>query len=534
MSDPEQFDFIVVGAGSAGCVLANRLTEYGRYSVLLLEAGGPDASPWIHIPLGYGRHFADPRVNWLYESEPHPATGDRAIPEPRGKVLGGSSSINGLVYVRGHRRDYDNWRDQGNSGWGYDDVLPYFRKSEDQQRGADEFHGVGGPMAVSDPTDRHPLCDAFIAAAAEYGQPRNEDFNGASQAGFGYLQFNLRRGRRESAATAYLRPARKSPSLSVETNAYTTRILLDGKRAVGVEYTRDGNVRQAHARAEVLVSAGAINSPQLLQLSGVGPGQILTGQGVELCHALPGVGRNLQDHYNARLVYRARRVTTLNNMVRNPLRGAASVVNYALRRRGYLTMGASYAAGFFRVNPAAVSPDIQVGLALFSTDRAGTRLHPFPGFSLIVRLLQPESLGEVAIASADPMAPPVIRPNYLAASRDAAILVEGMQQVRELMRQPAIQPFVDTEFAPGPDCVTDNDMLEFVRTRGGTSYHPVGTCKMGSDEDAVVDARLRVHGVDALRVVDASIMPRIVSGNTNAPTIMIAEKAADMILEDAR
>lgn len=534
MSDPEQIDFIVVGAGSAGCVLANRLTENGRYSVLLLEAGGPDKSPWIHIPLGYGRHFADPRVNWLYESEPHPASGNRAIPEPRGKVLGGSSSINGLVYVRGHRRDYDNWRDLGNSGWGYDDVLPFFRRSEDQQRGSDDFHGVGGPMAVSDPTDRHPLCDAFIDAAAEYGQPRNEDFNGAGQAGFGYLQFNMRRGRRESAATAYLRPAMKRPNLSVVTHAHTTRVLLDGNRAVGVEYVRDGTVHRAHAGGEVLLCAGAINSPQLLQLSGIGPGEILAGQGIELCHALPGVGHNLQDHYNARLVYRARRVTTLNNMVRNPLRGVASVMNYALRRRGYLTMGASYAAGFFRASPAAVSPDIQVGLALFSTDKAGSRLHPFSGFSLIVRLLHPESHGEVQIVSADPMSAPAIRPNYLSEPRDAAVLVEGMYQVRELMQQPAMQPFVDSEFAPGPDCATDNEMLDFVRTRGGTSYHPVGTCKMGSGEDAVVDARLRVRGLGALRVVDASIMPRIVSGNTNAPTIMIAEKAAEMILEDGR
>ncbi|MBT3930644.1 MAG: choline dehydrogenase [Rhodospirillaceae bacterium] len=534
MAEPAQYDFIVVGAGSAGCVLANRLSADGRHRVLLLEAGGRDTSPWIHVPLGYGKHFANPKVNWMYASEPHPASGNRAIPEPRGKVLGGSSSINGLVYVRGHRADYDVWRQMGNPGWGFDDVLPYFRKSEDQQRGDDPFHGVGGPLAVSDPTDRHALCDAFVTAAGECGYPANDDFNGPEQEGFGYLQFNLRRGRRASAATAYLKPARRRSNLTIETHAHVTRVLFEGTRATGVAYLRGGTACTAQARGEVILSGGAINSPQLLQLSGVGPPDLLRQHGIDVVHGLPGVGANLQDHYNARLVYRCSQPVTLNDVVGHPVRAVAEGLRYAFARRGFLTMGASYAAGFFRQDEASATPDIQVGLALFSTDRAGTKLHPFSGFSLIVRLLRPESRGEVEIESADPMGSPAIRPNYLDVSRDADLLVRGMQSARLIAAAPAMQAFADGEYLPGADCASDADMLDFVRARGGTSYHPVGTCRMGTGSDAVVDARLRVHGLERLRVVDASIMPQIVSGNTNAPTIMIGEKAADMILEDSR
>ena len=532
MAEPEQYDFVIVGAGSAGCVLANRLSADGRHSVLLLEAGGRDTSPWIHIPLGYGKHFDNPKVNWLYASDPHPASGNRAIPEPRGKVLGGSSSINGLVYVRGHRADYDIWRQMGNLGWGFDDVLPYFRKSEDQQRGDDPFHGVGGPLAVSDPTDRHVLCDAFVAAAGECGYPANDDFNGPEQEGFGYLQFNHRRGRRASAATAYLKPARRRSNLKIETGAHVTRVLFDGTRATGVAYVRKGKSCVAHAGSEVILSGGAINSPQLLQISGVGSPELLRQHDIDVVHALPGVGANLQDHYNARLVYRCRQPVTLNDVVGHPVRAVTEGLRYAFARRGFLTMGASYAAGFYRQDAASATPDIQVGLALFSTDRAGTKLHPFSGFSLIVRLLRPDSRGKVVIESADPMRAPAIRPNYLAVQRDAELLVGGLRTARRIADAPAMQAFADGEYAPGADCASDEDMLDFVRRRGGTSYHPVGTCRMGSGDDAVVDARLRVHGLERLRVVDASVMPQIISGNTNAPTIMIGEKAADMILED--
>ena len=534
MADEERFDFIIVGAGSAGCVLANRLTENGRYSVLLLEAGGKDSSPWIHVPLGYGKHFTNPDVNWLYESEPHPATGNRALPEPRGKVLGGSSSINGLVYVRGDLTDYDLWRQLGNAGWGFDDVLPYFRKAEDQQRGADSYHGVGGPLTVSDPTDRHPLCEAFIAAGEQCGYSRNDDFNGAQLEGFGYLQVNLKRGRRASAATAYLRPIRRRRNLQVTTHAHATRILFEGRRATSVEFMRNGKSTTANASREIILAGGAINSPQLLQLSGIGPAGHLRSHGIDSVADSPDVGANLQDHYNARLVYKSTQPITLNDVVGNPMRSVMTGLRYAFLRKGFLTIGASSAAGFFRMDPAAVAPDIQAGIALFSTDKAGTGLHPFSGFSIIVRLLRPESRGEVMIKNADPFDAPAIRPDYLSAPRDEDLLVGGLLAMRELSEMPALKPFVAAEYLPGPECRTEAEMRDFVRHRGGTSYHPVGTCRMGTDQTAVVDARLRVRGVEGLRVVDASIMPRIVSGNTNAPTIMIGEKASDMILEDAR
>jgi choline dehydrogenase len=534
LAEDEQFDFIIVGAGSAGCVLANRLTENGRHRVLLLEAGGEDRSPWIHIPLGYGKHFTNPAVNWLYESEPHPATGNRALPEPRGKVLGGSSSINGLVYVRGDRSDYDLWRQLGNPGWGYEDVLPYFRKSEDQARGADDFHGVGGPLTVSDVSEPHPLCDAFISAGEELGYRRNDDFNGASLDGFGYLQFNLCRGRRASAATAYLKPARRRQNLRVLTHAHATRVLFEGTRATGIAYEHQGVSCTAHTSGEVILAGGTINSPQLLQLSGIGPGDHLSRYGISVVADRRDVGSNLQDHYNARLVYRCTQPITLNDVLGNPFRSVGTGLRYLLSRKGFLTIGASSAAGFFTVDPSAVAPDIQAGMALFSTDKAGTRLHPFSGFSIIVRLLRPESRGEVMIENANPFAAPAIRPNFLSAARDEDLLVSGLLTMRQLGDTQALKPLVASEYLPGRDCVSEYDMREFVRHRGGTSYHPVGTCRMGDDPEAVVDPRLRVNGIEGLRVVDASIMPRIVSGNTNAPTIMIAEKASATILGDVR
>ncbi|HZN23921.1 MAG TPA: GMC family oxidoreductase N-terminal domain-containing protein [Burkholderiales bacterium] len=532
MHQGTEFDFIVVGAGSAGCVLANRLSASGRHNVLLLEAGGKDNDPWIHIPLGYGKHFRNPKVNWLYASEADEKTASRVIAQPRGKVLGGTSSINGMVYVRGQREDYDEWRDLGNPGWGYADVLPCFRKAEDNERGADEYHGIGGPLSVSDPADKHPLCEAFFDAATACGYPRNADINGATQTGFGYNQVTQRRGRRCSTAVAYLRPARGRSNLSVVTDAHATRILFSGRRAVGIEYLRGGARESAHARAEVILTAGAFNSPQLMQLSGLGPGALLQQHGIPVVADMPGVGANLQDHYNGRLVFECTEAFTLNDVVRNPLRKLREGLRYFLLRRGFLTMGASTATGFVSTDPAVSRPDVQIGLVLYSTDKFGDTLHPFSGFTLLVRLLRPESRGTVHIKSADPRDPPAIRPNYLSTRKDCHVLVTGMKVAQRLVEAAPLRRYVARKHEP-PDSVTSNDdWLQYLRERGGISFHPVGTCRMGKDDDAVVDERLRVRGIGSLRVVDASIMPTLVSGNTNAPVIMIGEKGADMILQE--
>lgn len=527
------FDFVVIGAGAAGCVLANRLTASGRHSVLLLEAGGADRSPWIHIPLGYGKLFTNPKMNWLYSSEPQAGAGNRRIAQPRGKVLGGSSSINGLLYIRGQREDYDRWRDFGNAGWGYADVLPYFRKAEDQQRGADEYHGVGGPLSVSDPSEPHPLCEAYLAAAEECGYRRNPDFNGAAQEGFGYNQLTLRNGFRSSAATAYLRPARRRGNLTVITRAHATRILFSDKRATGVEYLRAGNLGSATARREVIVAGGSFNSPQLLQLSGIGQASLLQGFGIRVVADLPGVGMNLQDHYTGRLVYECTEAFTLNDVVGNVARGLAAALRYAFLRKGPLMMGASYATGFLRADPASATPDVQTSISLFSADKAGDKLHRFSGFSLTARLLRPESRGSVLIQNTDPLQAPAIRPNYLSAEKDCAVLLAGMKATRRLADTTAMRRYIVREHYPGSSCKSDSDLLDFLRQRGGIAYHPVGTCKMGNDASAVVDDRLRVRELEGLRVVDASIMPTLISGNTLAPAIMIAEKGADMILQDA-
>lgn len=533
MQETYSYDYVIVGAGSAGCVLANRLTACGRYRVLLLEAGGEDRNPWLHIPLGYGKSFSNPNVNWLYTGEPEAGSGNRRIAQPRGKVLGGSSSINGLVYIRGQHEDYDHWRDLGNADWGFENVLPYFRRSENQQRGSDAYHGVGGPLCISDPSEPHPLCEAYIAAAEACGYPRNPDFNGVRQEGFGYVQLTLRKGLRSSTATGYLRPARRRDNLKVITHAHATRLLFTDKKVTGVEYIRQGSRQVAHAGQEIILSAGAFNSPQLMQLSGLGPASLLQGFGIPVVADMPEVGANLQDHYNGKLVYQSSEPFTLNDVIGHFGKGVAAALRYLFLRKGVLMMGASYAAGFLRTDPTLSRPDIQAGLALFSGDKAGNNLHPFSGFSLVVRLLQPESRGSVAIQSADPLQAPAIRPNYLSTAKDRAALLAGVKAVRRIMDTPAMRRYVVREHEPGTACVSDEDLLAYIQRRGGISYHPVGTCRMGSDSNAVVDDRLRVRGIPGLRVVDASIMPTIVSGNTNAPTIMIAEKGADMILEDA-
>ncbi len=526
------FDYIVIGGGSAGCVLANRLSASGEHRVLLLEAGGEDRNPWIHIPLGYGKLFRNAKLNWLYESEPEPELDNRRILQPRGKVLGGSSSINGLVYIRGQKEDFDHWRQLGNVGWSYDEVLSYFRRAEDQQRGPDEFHGIGGPLSVADQCEPHELCEAFIAAAEESGIPRNDDFNGARQEGAGYFQTTSRRGRRCSAAVGYLRPARGRANLCVLTEAPTLKILFAAGEAVGVLFHHQGETRRAEARGEVILAAGAIASPPLLQLSGIGPDALLRRHGIPVLRALDGVGENLQDHLQSRLVYRCTRPITLNDDLASWRRSAGIGLRYALWRKGPLAISAGYAGGFFRTDPRFATPDVQAHFINFSTTKMGDNLHPFSGFTASICQLRPESRGHVRIKSADPLARPAIQLNYLSTETDRRTMVADLKLLRRIMQAPALKPYIDSEYEPGPACTGDEELLRHIRARASTIYHPTCTCRMGQDPMAVVDARLRVQGVGRLRVIDGSVMPSVVSGNTNAAIIMIGEKGADMILAD--
>jgi choline dehydrogenase len=532
-SEALEFDYVIVGAGSAGCVLANRLSADGRNSVLLLEAGPKDTNLWIHVPLGYGKLFKEKTVNWMYQTELEPGLDGRTVFQPRGKVLGGSSSINGLLYVRGQHEDYDRWRQRGNAGWGYDDVLPYFKKAENQQRGADKYHGAGGPLPVSDWRHADPLSEAFVVAAAQTGIPTNPDFNGASQEGAGFFQTTTQRGRRASTAYSYLRPAKSRSNLHVETSALAQRILFEGRRARAVEYRQGGALRTARARKEILVSGGAYNSPQLLQLSGVGPAELLKQHGIDIVLDAPGVGNDLQDHLQVRLVTRCSQPVTLNDIVNHPVRRVMAGARYAAFRRGPLTIAAGTSGAFFKTNPRLATPDIQIHFLPFSTDRMGEKLHSFSAFSASVCQLRPESRGSLRIRSADPAVPPEIRINYLATETDRTAFIEGFKILRQIMAAPALKPYAVDEILPGSKVTSDEDILAFCRRTGSTVYHPTSTCRMGNDPLAVVDQRLRLRGIEGLRVVDASVMPDLMSGNTNAPTIMIAEKASDMILEDA-
>jgi choline dehydrogenase-like flavoprotein len=531
--DKARFDYIIVGAGSAGCVLANRLTESGRHRVLLLEAGGHDRHIWIHIPLGYGKLFDNAKVNWLYKTEPEPELNNRQIIQPRGKVLGGSSSINGLLYVRGQHEDYDHWRQLGNTGWGFADVLPYFRRAENQGRGADEFHGVGGPLAVSDVCEPHPLCEAFIEAAQSAGIPRNDDFNGATQEGAGYFQLTSKNGRRWSTAVGYLRPARCRPNLAIVSNALASRIVFSGRRAVGVSYLQQGVTRTAYADAEVIVAGGAFNSPQLLQLSGLGPAKVLRDLGIEVIADMPGVGADLQDHLQIRMQYRCTEPITMNDVINHWRHRYGAGLRYIMSRKGLLTIGAGYAGAFLLTRRELATPDVQIHFLIFSAEAAGAVLHAFPGFMASVCQLRPESRGFVRIKSHDPNVPPAIQPRYLSARGDRDTVVAGMKAMRRIMSEPQMRRYIAEERAPGAHCVSDGDLLAFARDTGTTVYHPTSTCRMGPDPPAVVDERLRVRGFERLRVIDASIMPTVVSGNTNAAAVMIGEKGADMVLEDA-
>ena len=511
------FDYIIVGAGSAGCVLANRLTEDPRCRVLLLEAGPRDTDRWIHVPLGYGRLFARTDINWAYESEPEPALNGRRVFTPRGKVLGGSSSINGLVYIRGQPEDFDGW---GVPGWRFDDLLPYFKKSENQSRGADAWHGVGGPLEVGDLPDRHELCDAFIASAGALGIPRNQDFNGARQEGAGYYQATTCRGRRCSAATGYLRPAEKRSNLKIEVNALATRILFTGRKASGVEF----NGKTVGAEREVILSGGAFNSPQLLQLSGIGPARLLQSHGIPSLHDAP-VGEGLQDHFYVRTFWRCNKPITLNDDMASLFRQAKIGLQYLLRKRGPLTVSAGYAAAFVRTREELKRPDAQIYFINFSTARRGGVLHAHSGFTCSVSQLQVESRGSVRIRSADPAAPPAIHYNYLATENDRRVMVEGLKLVRRIVNRPPMRDYVVDEFLPGPQVRSDEDWLAFCREAGDTVFHPTSTCSIG----AVVDGELRVKGVSGLRVIDASVMPAVPSGNINAAVIAVAEKGADLV-----
>ncbi len=537
-----EFDYIIVGAGSAGCVLANRLTEDGRATVLLLEAGGKDSSPLIHIPVGYAQTLKDPKVNWLFETEADPGTGDRAHVWPRGKVLGGSSSINGLIYVRGQAADYDGWSQLGCTGWGFADCLPYFKKAENNERLKDDLHGTSGPLHVTDPRDRHIVSDACIAGAQELGLPFNDDVNGASQDGVSYFQLTIHNGRRWSAAMAYLRPAMARATLSVEIRAQAETVLFDGKRATGVRYTQDGKSIEARARREVILCGGAVNSPQLLELSGIGDPEVLKAAGIEVRHALPGVGANLQDHFVVGMQFRLKPGAPSVNQSTRGWRLAVEAARYATQRKGLLALSAAHVQAYVRTRPGLSGPDVQYHILPATADvqlQADTgkfELERTPGLTIAPCQLRPESRGTIHVKSADPFAPPAIRPNYLADPIDQATIVAGLQWARALGNTRALAAYVDHEILPGLEAAPDDaGLLEYARQTGSTIYHPVGTCRMGQagDAGAVVDPEGRVHGIASLRVIDASIMPRLVSGNTNAPTIMVAEKLADVIRAEA-
>jgi choline dehydrogenase len=523
------YDYIIVGAGSAGSVLANRLTEDPRVTVLLLEAGGSDRHPYITAPAGFLKTFDDPRFNWCFTTAPGPGIDGRAIHFPRGKVLGGSSAINGHLYVRGQARDFDTWAQLGNRGWSYDDVLPYFRRSEDRSTGADAWHGVGGPQHVSDIDERHPICEAFLAGAEELGLAHNPDYNGATQEGVGYYQRTIRRGRRVSAAHSFLRPAMRRPNLHVVTHALVRRVVLEGRRAVGISYARHGRVATARAGREVILSAGAIGSPHLLQLSGIGAPEHLGAIGIEVRHALPGVGEGLQDHYAVRVAHRVTQPITLNERARG-MRLCWEIGRWLATGRGLLAFSPAHVAAFVRSRRDLDLPDLQFVFtpASYTVGVVG-KLQPFPGMTIGVWQMRPESKGFVRARSADPEDAPAIQPNYLAADADCRAIVDGLSWCRRLLATKALAPYRGAETLPGVDIVGDEALLAYARSHGATVYHAVSTCRMGNDPRTVVGADLAVHGLAGLRVVDASVMPTMPSANTNAATLMIAEKAADII-----
>lgn len=533
MHDNIEVDFIVAGAGSAGCAVAARLAEDGRHRVLLLEAGPRDSGFWIKVPLGYPMLFTNPRVNWMFESEPEPELNQRRMYNPRGKVLGGTSSINGMLYVRGHPDDYNTWAQLGNPGWGWDDVLPYFRKSEDQTRGGDGLHGTGGPLTVSDQPNPSPVALAIVEAAVEAGLPRNPDFNGPSQEGAGLYQTTTRDRQRMSSSRAFLAGAPKN--LQIATGAHVSRLLLEGRRVVGVEYRQGRRMLRARARHEVVVSGGAFGSPQLLQLSGIGPAQHLQAHGIDVMHHLPAVGSTLRDHFYTSMIFRCREPVTINELARSPLRQVIAGAQYLLARRGPLAANGIFAGIFSQTDTTRSRPNLQINTNIWSVasrDRRGMRVHDFPGFTMSPVHLDPVSTGEVRLRSADPFAPPVIRHNFFRDEIDRRAMVSAVRIVRRIAGQPALGRYMGGEVRPGDEVHNDDEIIDWLRASGIANQHPVGSCAMLPGPAGVVDNRLRVHGIAGLRIADASIMPRLPAGNTNAPSIMIGEKCAAMILDD--
>ncbi|MFT6579958.1 MAG: choline dehydrogenase [Alphaproteobacteria bacterium] len=532
----DTFDYVIVGAGSAGCVIASRLSEDPSVKICVLEAGPPDRNIFIHIPAGFMKTIVNPKVNWLYETEPSEGTNGRRIPQPRGKTLGGSSSINGHIYNRGQRLDYDGWAQRGNRGWGFADVLPYFKRAERRiGDGDDTFRGRDGNLVVTDINWSHPLCEAFIDGAVGMGIPRNPDYNGARQEGVSYSQRTIHQRRRMSTARGFLHPALKRGNIDVRTSAHCSRVLFDGKRAIGVEYQRGGSTQQVRASREVILCGGAVNSPQLLQLSGVGPASLLNDLGVPVIHDSPAVGENLRDHYPVRMTARVKDMDTLNERSRGlPL--VSEVAKYFLGGKSILSLSPTLVYVFWRSNPALDNGDIQLTFTPASyNEGVQSQLDMFPGMTAAPWQQRPESVGYIRARSSNPMEKPAIQPNYLAEELDRNTLVAGMKLARNLLRAPELAPYLDREEAPGADVQSDDEYLDFARQRGTTAFHLMGTCRMGPKEDpsTVVDDELRVHGVEGLRVADASIMPMMPSSNTNAPTIMIGEKAADMIRNHA-
>ncbi|TPK40242.1 choline dehydrogenase [Mesorhizobium sp. B2-5-4] len=535
----QTYDFIIVGSGSAGSVLADKLSASGRFSVLVLEAGGSDRRFYVQMPLGYGKTFFDPTVNWNYKTEPDPGLGGNVDHWPRGKLLGGSSSINAMVWIRGAREDFDDWRAAGNPGWGYDDLLPAFKALEDNEAGADRWRGTGGPLHISDTASAvHPLTKRYLAAGQQAGLPLNPDFNGAAQEGVGIYQISTKNGRRMSAARAFLRPAIKRANVRVETNALASRILFEGRRAVGVEYLRNGQTKTAHAGREIILSAGSINSPQLMQLSGIGPAALLKGLGIPVVHANENVGANLQDHVGINYTFKGK-LPTLNQILR-PWWGKLLVgMQYILTRSGPLSLSMNHGGGFFRTNPAFSRPNMQLYFQAFSTlipkngERPILTPDPWPGFSIGLSNCRPSSRGEIMIRSSNPLDYPKIVANAYSTNADVDEMLAAVKFVRKIASMPAMAEMIAEEVLPGPSIQSDADLITDFRNRSGTVYHPVSTCRMGPDPSrSVVDPRLKVHGLEGLRVIDASIFPDNITGNTNAASVMTGWKGAELVLED--
>ncbi|MBZ9697783.1 MULTISPECIES: GMC family oxidoreductase [unclassified Mesorhizobium] len=535
----QTYDFIIVGSGSAGSVLADKLSASGRFSVLVLEAGGSDRRFYVQMPLGYGKTFFDPTVNWNYKTEPDPGLGGNVDHWPRGKLLGGSSSINAMVWIRGAREDFDDWRAAGNPGWGYDDLLPAFKALEDNEAGADAWRGSGGPLHISDTTDAvHPLTKRYLTAGQQAGLPLNPDFNGAAQEGVGIYQISTKNGRRMSAARAFLRPAMKRANVRVETKALASRVLFEGKRAVGVEYLQNGQTRTARAGREIILSAGSINSPQLMQLSGVGPAALLEGLGIPVVHANENVGANLQDHVGINYTFKGK-LPTLNQILR-PWWGKLLVgMQYILTRSGPLSLSMNHGGGFFRTDPAFSRPNMQLYFQAFSTlipkngERPILTPDPWPGFSIGLSNCRPSSRGEIMIRSSNPLDYPKIVANAYSTNADVDEMLSAVKFVRKIASMPAMAEIIAEEVLPGPSIRSDADLITDFRKRSGTVYHPVSTCRMGPDPSrSVVDPRLKAHGLEGLRIIDASIFPDNITGNTNAASVMTGWKGAELVLED--